>query len=348
MVKRFLGSLFLLGLLASCVSAPPPNTESSRQKAAVQNELNANAQNIVKGETGSPPIRQDQAPQAPAKADQAPTPSPQNDLPFQVQAQLTPEEQQYLEQYLTRLKYMVYYDEKAEIPADQAKTAVAQANRYLIEQMKLEVIDFDQIMKNKEDQKAAYQKETGGKIDLIQYLAQKFNADVYVELSFSVNSTESSGKYYATATGSMKIFNPSTASLLGSITFQSPQVMWQSKAGAVQNALNGSVWQAMPKLTAQAKELIKGTLQRGFRYELIIQQTADSRLIDKFERQLAKKMREVEQVSYSAEETRYDCFTFQTGSKFKQAVQDAADAAGLKDLYTVYSRGKSYTFNTGL
>ena len=84
---------------------------------------------------------------------------------------MTPEEEAFLNNYLARLQYMVYYDEAAGIDAKSAKVAVNQANRFLIEKLGLSVVDFDQIEKNKKDQQTAYQAETGGSIDLIQYLA---------------------------------------------------------------------------------------------------------------------------------------------------------------------------------
>jgi hypothetical protein len=70
--------------------------------------------------------------------------------------------------------------------------------------------------------------------------------------------------------------------------------------------------------------------------------------VSQLRRALAKKVREVEQVSYSPDETKLYLYTFQRGDKVEDAMYDAAAAAGLPDIYLVYSRGKSFTFNTGL
>jgi len=59
-------------------------------------------------------------------------------------------------------------------------------------------------------------------------------------------------------------------------------------------------------------------------------------------------MRDVEQVSYSPNETKLYLYTFQNGDKVEDAMYDAATTAGLNDLNLVYSRGKSYTFDSGL
>lgn len=271
------------------------------------------------------------------------------DVPPPAPGVMTPEEEAFLNNYLARLQYMVYYDEAAGIDERNAKVAVNQANRYLLEKLGLSVVDFDQIEKNKKDQQAAYQSETGGSIDLIQYLAQKYNADVYVEVSFSSTPSSSGGKFYATAQGSMKIYDTSTAQLLGSVAFQSPQVMSTvSSDAAVANAVAASVWSAMPKMTEQTKVLVKNSMSRGIRYEVVIQNTPDSRQISTLRRALSRVVREVEQISYSPAETKLALYSFKSRDKIEDAMYDAADKAGMLDLYLLYSRGKAFTFNSGL
>jgi hypothetical protein len=319
---------------AASPAAPAPQNEAkSRAQALVQGGADA-------GQAVAPPAAAAPAAASPASVDQP---------AVAATAPLTPEEQTYLENYLARLNYMVYYNADAKIDPKLAKIAVTQANRYLIEKLGRSVVDFDQIEKNKADQKTAYESETGGSISLIQYIAQKQNADVYVEIDFTVTSETKDGKFYASALGSMKLFDTSTASLLGSVALMSqPAFSPSSMDAAVANAVAGSVWMAMPKMADQAKALLKGSLGRGVRYEILVQKTPDSKQVSQLRRALGKKMREVEQVSYSPEETRFYVYTFQKGDKVEDAMYDAASAAGLNDLNLVYSRGKSYTFNTGL
>lgn len=350
-------ALAMAALLSACATTAPASAPASapadpqasapssgdsaakeRAKALVQGGYDAGAAIPAPAQPAAGPASAAAQP-ASASADQPPAPG----------APLTPEEQAYLQNYLARLNYMVYYNEDAKVEPRLAKIAVSQANRYLIEQSGLSVIDFDQIEKNKKDQQAAYQSETGGSIDLIQYLAQKFNADVYVELDFAVSSETRDGKFYASAQGSMKLFDTSTAALLGSVAFMSqPAFSPSSMDAAVANAIAASVWTAMPKMTGQAKELIKNSLGRGVRYELVLQNTPDSRQVSSLRRALAKKVREVEQVSYSPSETKLYLYTFQGRDKVEDAVYDAAAAAGLNDINLVYMRGKSFTFNSGL
>jgi hypothetical protein len=353
-VHRLIAAGFI-GLLVSCVSAPPPKepqapaTAKSQAPAKVDSQAGKDrAVALVQGGGSTAGTSSSTATGTPAPAASA-TATASADSPPPLPGVMTPEEEAFLNNHLARLQYMVYYDESAGITTQSAKTAVNQANRFLLEKLGLSVVDFDQIEKNKKDQRSAYQSETGGSIDLIQFIAQKYNADVYVEISFTTTPSASGGKFYATAQGSMKIFDTSTAQLLGSVAFQSPQVMsTTSQDAAVNNAVAASVWSAMPKMTDQTKVLVKNSMSRGLRYEILIQNTPDSRQISNLRRGLAKVVREVEQISYSPAETRLALYSFKNKDKIEDSVYDAADKAGLLDMYLVYSRGKTFTFNSGL
>lgn len=351
-------TLFLIALIllffVSCVSqpAPAPAPQAAPEEAAASGtpdsstEAKERAKALVQGIQGGAVT-----PASPSSAGSSTAASSANivDTPPPAPGVMTAEEEAFLNNYLARLQYMVYYDEKIGLDPQIAKTAVGQANRYFLEKMGLSVVDFDQIEKLKKDQQLAYQAETGGSISIMQYLAQKYNADVYAEIAFTVSPSASGGKYYATAQGSMKIFDTSTAQLLGSVAFQSPQVMsTTSSESAVTNAVAASVWNAMPKMTEQTKMLVKNSMSRGIRYEVVIQNTPDSRAVSNLRRDLTRTIREVEQVSYSSAETKLALFSFKSREKIEDAVYDAADRAGMNDLYLVYSRGKSFTFNSGL
>jgi len=263
---------------------------------------------------------------------------------------LTPDETLFFQNYINRLSYLVYYDENSGLDPQLAKAAVSQANRYLIEKSGLSVIDFDQIQKNKKDQMSAYQAETGGSIDIVTYIAQKLNADIYLEIDAKTTSGGGPGAWTGSAQGSMKIFDASTATLLGSISFLSPQTFSPVSAdAAMMNAIAGIVWQSMPKVTEQSKALLSGvTATRGVRYELVLQNTPDAKAVSQFEKNLSKRVREVERLSYAPGEARFALYAFMPASKIQDAIYEAASAAGFPDCYLLYMRGRSYTFNTGL
>lgn len=342
--------------LIGCASAPPPQAsapspDQQRATALVQGGLDAGQPSPQAPESGNAAA---QAAIAQPPSTQTPTPgavvasaaSPQ--APAAQSGQLTPDQSAFIQNYLNRLNYMVYYNADSKIDPKYAKIAVSQANRWLIEKMGLSVIDYDQIEQNKKDQAAAWQTETGGTIDIIQYLAQKFNADVYVEIDFSLSTGGQAGAYTASAQGSMNIYETSTAALLGSVSFSGqPAFSPSSLDAAATNAIASAVWTMMPKVTDQAKSLVSNSLQRGVRYELILEKTPDSRIVSTFRRALERTVQEVDQISYSPGETRFNVYAFLPGDKVEDAVYSAATQAGLRDLNLVYMRGRSYTFDSG-
>lgn len=343
--------ILCLHFLSACAGTPPPaavNEESNRAKTIVQGtstpDFPAGPVMPSTPNTASSIVQQSGQPQT-----QAQTPPPASPMSAVSSGGLTEEERQFLNNYLSRLSYMVYFNEQGGVNPSLAKMAVSQANRYLIEKLGLSVIDFDQIEKNKKDQLDAYQAETRGSIDMIQYLAQKFNADVYVEIDLRASASGSSGSYTASAQGSLKLFETSTATLIGSIAFMSPPTFSPvSPDAAISNAIAASVWQAMPKVTEQARTLLGASMSRGIRYELVLQNTPDPKLIGQFVKALARKTKEVEQLSYSPSESKFAVFAFLTKAKVQEAIFSAAETAAMTDMYLVYMRGKSFTFNSGM
>jgi len=320
-------------LLIGCATGPSEGPSERTEAPESQRAKDIGA--------GAPPF--DGAPS------EAPSPQALMSSGSQVSTPLTPDEALFLQQYLDRLSYMVYYDETSGLDPQLAKAAVSQANRYLIEQYGLSPVDFEQIQRNKEDQMSAYQAETGGSIDIVTYIAQKLNADIYLEIDAKTTFGGGPGAWTGSAQGSMKIFDASTAALLGSISFLSPQTFSPvSPEAAMMNAITASVWQSMPRVTEQTKTLMSTAVaRRGVRYELVLQNTPDPKAIAQFEKSLAKRVREVERLSYAPGESRFVLYAFMPGSKIQDAIYDAAAISGFPDSYLLYMRGRSYTFNTG-
>ncbi len=260
----------------------------------------------------------------------------------------TEADRRFLESYMASLKYMVYFDEDAGTPPSLMKAAVAQANRYLIQKAGTQPIDLEAIERKKADERSAYEAETGGSVDYIQFLAQKLNADAYVELSLSVTGEENNGKYYSTVSGSAKLYNASSGDLLGAIPMISPKSVGSSRDAADTNAVTAAVWLIMPKLTEQARTLLEAAWKDGIRYDVVIQATADAKAVGQMRRQLGRKVRKVTQESFTAQETRWSVYAFMKGDAIEELMYEAAEFSGMKDAYLVYQRGKSFVFNTGL
>jgi hypothetical protein len=260
----------------------------------------------------------------------------------------TAEEKRFITRYLANMTYMVYFHEQAAEDPFYMKAAVGIANEYLTSNA-METIDLEQVEKLKKDQQRVYEEETGESISMIQWIAQKLNADVYVEIDGRTTGETSAGKYYGQANITLKGFEASTGRLLGSQPWNSPRTFSTASEQAARiNALQTSVYKAMPIVLEQAKAYMAKALAGGVKYEVIVQGSSDSKTMSDFRRKLRRQVRDVVTVSQTAEETKYNVFLLGSLEDLADKVLDVAEGVpGLEGMYQVVLRGKSVTFNTG-
>jgi hypothetical protein len=258
-------------------------------------------------------------------------------------------EQQFVQRYLNDLTYMVFYAPETQVDPFLMKTAVTQANAWLTD-AGYQVVDPDQVEELKADAQLAYEEQTGGEISILQWIAQRLNADVYVEIDASATTRSDGGRYYAKAILAMKMFETSTARLLGSIPYTSPETFSRtSEADALANALQSSVYQSMPYVNEQSRIQIARQIENGIRYELVFINTADSRLMSSFRSRLRDEVRDLQTISQSEGETRYAVYFFGRNDEVEDLIYRVADQTpGMEYLSLVLTRGKSLTFDTGL
>jgi hypothetical protein len=263
--------------------------------------------------------------------------------------ELTAEEKRIIARYVNNMTYMVYFNEEATEDPFYMKAAVGIANEYLTSNA-IEAIDYDQVESLKKDQQMAYEEETGQSISIIQWIAQKLNADVYIEIDGRTSGETSGDKYYGQANITLKGFEASTGRLLGSQPWNSPRTFsTASEQAAKINALQTSVYKAMPIVLDQAKAYMAKALTNGIKYELIVQNTFDSRMMSDFYRKMRRKAKDIKTVSQTAEETRYEVYLIGSVEDLVDMVYDVSDTvSGLDGIYQVVLRGKSVTFNTGM
>jgi hypothetical protein len=263
-------------------------------------------------------------------------------------AEPTAEEKRFIARYLSRMTFMVYFNDQATEDPFYMKAAVGIANEYLASNA-MEAVDLEQVEKLKKDQQRVYEEETGESISMIQWIAQKLNADVYIEIDGRTSGESSSGKYYGQANITLKGFEASTGRLLGSQPWNSPRTFSTASEQAARiNALQTSVYKAMPSVLEQAKAYMAKALAGGIKYELIVQGSSDAKAMTDFRRKLRRQVRDVVTVSQTAEETKYNVFLLGSLEELADKVLDVAEGVpGLQDMYQVVLRGKSVTFNTG-
>lgn len=262
----------------------------------------------------------------------------------------TPEEIALINEIISKLSFMVYYDEESATDPFLAKTAVGMANRYLSENG-MEYVDLGQIEQIKKDQAAAYEDETGQAVSMIQWIAGKLNADIYIEIVVDANSNTKNNRYYGSASVSLKNFDASTAAGRGSSYYQTvpPAMSTVSEDDALNNAVASATFNAIKKAVDQARAYTQKELTQGIKYDLVVQNTYDSRLMRDFMKKMERKVKSIKRISTSPEETKYEVRLIGQIEDLEDLIYDVSEGlSGLEGMSLVYQRGNSITFDSGL
>lgn len=261
-----------------------------------------------------------------------------------------PQEAALIRDIVDNLSYMVYYDEDQVSDQFLATTAVGMANKYL-SQNGMNYVDLEQIQRIKEDQELAYEEETGESISMIQWIANKLNADIYIEVVVDANSETKSGRYYGSASVNLKNFDASTGSGRGTAFYQTvpPAMSTVSEKDALNNAVASATYNAVRNAIEQAEIYTEKELRQGLLYTLVIQNTPDSRMMRDFQKKMERKAKSVRRLSFSPEESRYEVRIVGRISDLEDLVYDVSeDIDGMEGSFLVFQRGNSITFDTGM
>ncbi len=261
----------------------------------------------------------------------------------------TAEQRRFIDRYIDTMTYMVYFKQDSEVDEFLQQTAVAQANRYLAGNDFI-AVDSAQVERLRREQEYVYEAETGREMGMLQWIAQRLNADVYIEIDLEASQESRDDNHYGTAHVTMRIFETSTGQLLGAVTRRSPRTFSRSGSReAVLNAVQSTVYQAMPVVVEQSETQMQGYLARGVRYDLVIQNTLDARMMSEFRRRLRSEVSDLITVSQTADETRYTVFYFGRVDDLEDLLYETSEVVpGLQNMYHVITRGNSLTFDTGL
>jgi hypothetical protein len=261
----------------------------------------------------------------------------------------TADEERIIRDYVAHMNWMVYFTEREGMDPFAMKAAVGIANEYLTSNG-MEAVDLSQIEKLKKDQQKVWEAETGESIGIVQWIAQKLNADVYLEIDGTTAVTKSQNRYSATASIVLKIYEASTARLLGSVPWTSPASAWQqTEVAAVNNVLQVSVYKAMPIAVGQAEAKFAQELKNGIKYGLVLQRTADAKVVTAFRTRLKDRVKNVRTVTQTDEETTFEVWLVGSIEDLADLVVSVAGRVpGLEGLRQVMLRGKTVTFTTGM
>ncbi len=275
---------------------------------------------------------------------------PESAAPAPAPAEVDPQEAAIIQGIVSNLSYMVYYDEKNVTDQFLATTAVGMANKYL-SQNGMNYVDLDQIERIKKDQEMVYEEETGQSISIIQWIANKLNADIYIEVAVDANSETRNGRYYGSATVNLKNFDASTGAGRGTAFYQTvpPAMSTVSEKDALNNAVASATFNAIGRAIEQARAYTQQELSQGLKYTLIIQNTPDSRMMRDFEKRMERKAKSIRKLSFSPEESRYEVRMIGRITDLEDLVYDVTEGvSGMEGAFLVFQRGNSITFDTGL
>ena len=255
---------------------------------------------------------------------------------------------QFLNNYIENMTYMIFDAEESRAERFLLKAAVETGNAFLLKQG-YRAVDSKEIEKLKKDNALIYQESTDEGISAIQLIAQKLNADVYIEIDAVTEGGYETSGYYGSAKITLKIFNPSTGELLGSVPYTSQKTFSRvSSYDAQSNAIQSAVNKALPMAVDQAKILLAKAYSRGIRYEIIINETPDSKSMARFRKALSGNVNDIKTLYQSSAQTKYAVSFFGTIDDLEAVIYDTADSVpGFENIKLVMLRGKTLTFKSG-
>ncbi|MBN1411999.1 MAG: hypothetical protein JW969_14215 [Spirochaetales bacterium] len=265
----------------------------------------------------------------------------------------TADEKKFIARYVDKMTYLVQMVDDSSLSDELQNIAINSANEYLGE-CGLNSVDEKKIKKLKEDQRMVYESETGNSISITQWIAQKLDADVYIEIFVNIETDiQMGGKYYAMGNSTLKAYEASTGDLLGSVAYNLPKNKAFFSRASVEAAEIGVIQsliyqRTMPRMVDQVKTKMNKSLTRGIKYDVLIQSPPNDRVMMKFWKKLDKKIKGYKLISQVAEEVHYSVWLIGDLEKLKEYFYDASEGvAGLENMYLVMAVGKKATFNSG-
>lgn len=256
----------------------------------------------------------------------------------------------FISRYVDSLLYMVVPSQQAQTGNDFSKSAISMANKYLLDNG-YRAVDYAAVEALKADSATLFNQEPEtADLSVVQWIAQKLGADVYIEIDGLAQAGRENGGFFGKAEVNLKMYNPSTGELLGAVPYTSPKTFDRASAeAAAQNAVKSTVFKAMAAAVEQSKKALARDYRQGIRYEIIINNTADSKLMSRFRSKLKNEVEDIRVINQSAAQTKYAVQYFGTIEDMEDSVYAAAEAVpGLDGIELIMIRGKTLMFRSGL
>ncbi len=256
---------------------------------------------------------------------------------------LSSSERQRLTDYITSMKFMVLAADET----DKASVDAAEVLNTFLDMRGYSVSSPQSIEALMHDQKGTYEAETGKKIELMQWTADKLRADIALTIDAEVETGFSNGSYSGEVLFRIGIMEASSWKDLGML--RSPRGItvsgYNSEEEASAAVLVRGLTQMLPDITGISEEGVRDMLVKGIPYTVEIININSSAAANQLKDRLKDQVRNMSQ-------------SFKNGSLFlevrylggveslENTLCDAAAAVpGLENISLLYQRGNALTFD---
>lgn len=245
--------------------------------------------------------------------------------------------------------FLVYHERTHMTDPALSTAAVASANTSL-SNVGLPYITYDQVKEILKDQDLAFTDVTG-RASTLRWIASRFRNDYYIDVSFQTSARQTgASRYEGEAFITLTCYDSFTGEGIASVVHQTGALPGATSAfgarmGAVQKGMDG----AMEKLLQQISGKVVAQARSGEQFELVIINSFSDRIMRQFAQQLGYRVNALRRSSFSLDESRYVLVYDGSLEELEDIIYETSSLVpGLSDMYLVYQRGNSLTFDTGM
>lgn len=240
---------------------------------------------------------------------------------------LSDQEEEFVDDRASSLVYMVYHEGEEEVTPFHVSTAITSANGFL-QRNGINYVDLERIESLKRERKLVYEEVSGTASSVIQWIAHRLNADIYIRLSLSVDSRTEGERHLAGATVTLNAYDTSTADGIGTTVYQTipPAFSNVSIESAESNAVAAGTTKGMEHLLDQIDTKLETFLTKGFMYAITILNAGEGRVVNEFEKSLQHRVRSIRKISYSREQVVFEVYFAGEVSELEELVYYVSDS----------------------
>lgn len=263
-----------------------------------------------------------------------------------VSREVTGEEAEFMESYLAGLCYMVYFDQEAADPG-LAREGARWVGDYLRDSgYGCAEISLIENLKNDPSAMEIYAEETARRLGVIQWIARKLDADIYLELGITPQgrSGDSAG-----ASFTLDAFDVVTGKKLSAAGGTAGRSSAPAGAVSLWAELETALAPAVEETLEAVREETRDELYRGLRYGLTVENLPSGRSLGDFEEGIKAGLRSFRRVSFSGGTAVYEVYMLGAPADLEDLVYRAAEIVpAMEGITLVLQQGNNLVFDLGL